>query len=66
MAKSTSPRLPLRKRVDSVMDRLNAASINAAVGAVELPNDLFDDMAAVLEDLAIKVFGDSIKQRPKG
>jgi len=59
-------RLPLRKRVETLMESLNAASINAAPGAVDLPNELFDDMADVLEELAIKVFGDSIGQvRPK-
>ncbi|KKN76105.1 hypothetical protein LCGC14_0373000 [marine sediment metagenome] len=50
-------KLPLRKRLDSVVDRLNAASINAAVGAVELPNELFDDMAEVLEELEVLVYG---------
>lgn len=57
MANKINLRLPLRKRVDAVIERLNAASINAAVGAVELPNELFDEMAEVLEELSVKVFG---------
>lgn len=57
MANKINLRLPLRKRVDAVIERLNAASINAAVGAVELPNELFDEMAGVLEELSVKVFG---------
>ena len=50
-------KLPLKKRLNSVIERLNAASINAPVGAVELPNELFDDMAEVLEELEVVVYG---------
>lgn len=57
MANKINLRLPLRKRVDVVIEKLNAASINAGVGAVELPNELFDEMAGILEELTIKVFG---------
>lgn len=58
MAKSKANlRLPLRKRVDAVVARLNAASINAAPGAVELNNELFDDMADVLEEMEVLIYG---------
>ncbi len=57
MADKINIRLPLRKRLDSVVQRLSAAAKNASPGAVELPNELFDDMADVLEDLEIEVFG---------
>jgi len=50
-------RLPLRRRLDDVVKRLSAASRTAGVGAVELPNELFDDMADVIEELEVKVFG---------
>lgn len=53
-------RLPLRKRLDEVTRRLSAASKNAGVGAVELPNELFDEMADVMEELADKVFGKTV------
>lgn len=57
MPKQKNLRLPLRKRVDDVMKRLSAAAKNAGPGAVDLPNELFDDMAEVLEALDLKVFG---------
>lgn len=50
-------RLPLRKRVDALIPKLSSASKNAGPGAVELPNELFDEMAGILEELAEKVFG---------
>ncbi len=57
MADKINIRLPLRKRLDTVMDQLSAAAKNAGPGVVELPNNLFDDMAQVLEELEIEVFG---------
>ena len=57
MANKINLKLPLKTRLGSVVERLNAASINAPVGAVELPNELFDDMAEVLEELEVLVYG---------
>ena len=55
-------RLPLRKRVDNVIQKLDAAARTHSPGVVELPTELFDDMASVLEELAEKVFGAPVKK----
>lgn len=47
----------LRKRLDALIKQLSAASKNAGPGAVEIPNETFDEMAEVIEQLAEKVFG---------
>lgn len=53
----TNLRLPLRKRLDTLIKQLSAASKNAGPGAVEIPNETFDDMAGIIEELEDKVFG---------
>ena len=56
-------RLPLRKRLDELVTKLSAAAATAGPGVVELPNELFDDMAGIIEELEVKVFGEPIKKK---
>lgn len=56
-------RLPLRKRLDALVVKLSAAARTASPGVVELPNELFDEMAGIIEELEIKVFGERVTKK---
>ena len=56
-------RLPLKKRLDELVRRLSAASLTASPGVVEIPNELFDDMATILEELEVIAFPLAATQR---
>ena len=56
-------RLPLRKRLDALVVKLSASAATASPGVVELPNELFDEMAGIIEELEIKVFGERVVKK---
>lgn len=54
-------KVALKQRVDKLMAQLNAASHNAAIGSVDLPNKVFDELADVFDLLVAIAFAEPEK-----